>query len=60
LAHLGGLVKNKRDDGTAWQATTGQVTCSPTRINESTRPWTWCPGTNKRCYIEPDSCVHCY
>jgi len=21
--------------------TTGQVTCSPTQINESTRPWTW-------------------
>jgi len=30
-----------RVDGTAWQVTMGQVTCSPTQINESTIPWTW-------------------
>jgi len=28
--------RGRRVDGTAWQ-----VTCSPTQINESTRPWTW-------------------
>jgi len=30
--------RDRSVDGTEWQVTTGQVTCSPTQINESTIP----------------------